>query len=329
MMSTNYNVFICHRGPDTKHNIVSVLEGMLRSNGITCFVDYRMDEGNDVNVSIRNAIDISLVHIVILSPTFNTSSWCLDEALRIIEIQKTSSSSNKPRKVIPVFYDVDSSTVREIPILKRSTPQNMNDWGEALEGLLNLKGFKYQSKSAFEWEELDKIVSDVKDFLMSRDIIPSNCDERENTWKMHLRPDYGSVFICHKGDDTQRNVVSVFRGILRSRGITCLIVDYKREETHRKLDIHNAIRNSRVHVIFLSKSFVTSKQCLDEIVEIMNESSFESPSKVKVLPVFCDVAPYMVRHQSECSTYDLQNMKGSTDEERKRWAKALYEIYRI
>ncbi|KAH6555505.1 hypothetical protein KP509_1Z248900, partial [Ceratopteris richardii] len=93
-MSTNYNVFICHRGPDTKHNIVSVLEGMLRSNGITCFVDYRMDEGNDVNVSIRNAIDISLVHIVILSPTFNTSSWCLDEALRIIEIQKTSIARN-------------------------------------------------------------------------------------------------------------------------------------------------------------------------------------------------------------------------------------------
>ncbi|KAH6555502.1 hypothetical protein KP509_1Z249000 [Ceratopteris richardii] len=148
-MSTNYNVFICHRGPDTKHNIVSVSEGMLRSNGITCFVDYRMDEGNDVNVSIRNAIDISLVHIVILSPTFNTSSWCLDEALRIIEIQKTSM------KVLPVFCDVAPYMVRhqsecstyDLQNMKGSTDEERKRWAKALYDLSNLKGFEYSSKT--------------------------------------------------------------------------------------------------------------------------------------------------------------------------------------
>ncbi|KAH7403948.1 hypothetical protein KP509_15G002100 [Ceratopteris richardii] len=327
MGSTDYNVFICHRGPDTKRNVVSVLQGMLHSKGIPCFVDYRMDEGNDVNFAIRSAIDISLVHIVILSPTFTTSSWCLDEVLQIMNIQKTMSTSNKPpRKVILVFYDVDSSMVRDMPTLNERYREKMKGWAEALEGLLNLKGFKYETKTAFEWEELDTIVSDVEDFVISRDIVPSNCDERERTWKIGLRPDYGSVFICHNKEDTQRNVVSVLRGILRSRGVTCLVVDYGREETQMKFDINNAIRDSRVHLIILSKSLAASKQCLDEIVEIMNVSSCKTPSDVTVLPVFYDVAPFVVRRQPEGSAYDLQNVKGSTDEERERWAKALYDL---
>ncbi|KAH7403952.1 hypothetical protein KP509_15G002300 [Ceratopteris richardii] len=93
-----------------------------------------------------------------------------------------------------------------------------------------------------------------------------------------------------------------------------------------KFDINNAIRHSRVHVIILSKSLAASKQCLDEIVEIMNISSCKTPSEVTVLPVFYDVAPFVVRRQPEGSAYDLQNVKGSTDEERKRWAKALYDL---
>ncbi|KAH7445437.1 hypothetical protein KP509_01G009000 [Ceratopteris richardii] len=58
----------------------------------------------------------------------------------------------------------------------------------------------------------------------------------------------------------------------------------------------------------------------------MNVLSSEKPHKVKVLPVFFDVAPYVVRYQPEGSAYNLDNVHGSTSEEKKRWAKALNSL---
>ncbi|KAH7404403.1 hypothetical protein KP509_15G024000 [Ceratopteris richardii] len=118
-------------------------------------------------------------------------------------------------------------------------------------------------------------------------------------------------------------MLSVLRGILGSRGIKCSVDDYEKEQTQTKLDIDNAIRNATVHVIFLSKRFVKSKQCLEEVVKIMNVHSSKTSSGVRILPFFYDVATNVVRHQREGSIYDLGNVEESTDEERKRWAEAL------
>ncbi|KAH7404081.1 hypothetical protein KP509_15G010000 [Ceratopteris richardii] len=318
-MSTDYNVFICHRGPDTKRNVVSVLKGMLDSEGITCFVDFHMNEGTDVKPAIQRAIESSSVHIVILSPDFNSSSWCLDEVDKIITVQNTTT---KPRKVLPVYYDVPQSLDMNLPTSERHIDHlRTKRWIEGLKALQKLKGVEYKKETAFDWEELANIVSEVKAFLILHDIIPSHRDDKESTQKNDLNPHYGSVFICHNKMDTQRNAVSVLRGILGSRGIKCLVVDYEKEQTQMELDIDNAIRDSTVHVIFLSKRFVESKQCLEEVVKIMHVHSSTTSSRVRIFPVFYDVAPSVVRYQS--SAYDLSNVEESTDEERERWAKAL------
>ncbi|KAH6558782.1 hypothetical protein KP509_16G033900 [Ceratopteris richardii] len=286
MMSSEYNVFICHRGDDTKKNIVSVLQGILHSKGITCFVDYKMDEGTAVKSAIEQAIENSLVHIVILSEDFKGSRWCLNEVLQIMNIRNGITTISKPRKIIPIFYDVASSMDVHKPSV--GTEEQKEAWIKALEGLLNLKCHEYNSETAFEWEELQHIVSEVEEFLISQYILPHQNRHHEGdcTWRTDVYPDYESVFICHYKKDTQRNVVSVLRGILRSRGITCVVADYEKEGAQTKLDIDKDVRNSRVYVIFLSKNFVTSKQCLEEIVTIMNVLSSEKPHKVKVLPVF-------------------------------------------
>ncbi|KAH7404295.1 hypothetical protein KP509_15G020100 [Ceratopteris richardii] len=137
-----------------------------------------------------------------------------------------------------------------------------------------------------------------------------------------MRRHYNSVFICHNKEDTQRNAVSVLRGMLRSGGITCFVAGYDKEETEMKFDMIEAIRKSRVHVIFLSPTFVRSKQCLEQIVEIMSVAdSSARQGEVKVLPVFYDVEPYMVRYQIK--HYDLCNVEGSSKE---RWANALTSL---
>ncbi|KAH7404071.1 hypothetical protein KP509_15G009600 [Ceratopteris richardii] len=324
-MSTDYNVFICHRGPETKRNVVSVLKGMLNSEGITCFVDFGMDKGTNANFAIQKAIESSLVDIVIVSKDFTSSPWCLKEVRQIMTKQNTTST---PRKVIPVYYDiVEPSMDMDMDTLKRSTDDEKKNWIEALKALQNLKGrFEYKTKTAFEWEELSNIVSEVKAFLISHDIIPSNRDDAESTWKMDMNPYYGSVFLCHNKMDTQLNAVSVFRGILGSRGITCKVVDYGKERDQMKLDVEKAIRNSTVHVIFLSENFVKCKDCLEEVDKIMKVDSTKTPFEVKILPVFYNVAPSVVRHQKEGSAYDFINVERSTDEERKRWAEALNRL---
>ncbi|KAH7277865.1 hypothetical protein KP509_38G012300 [Ceratopteris richardii] len=328
-MYSDYSVFICHRGRDTKHNVVSVLQGMLRLKGIRSFVDYEMGEGSEVNSSIKKAIQSSLLHIVILSKNFKNSGWCLNEVHQIMNMKEAATTFSKPFKVIPVFYDVEFDHVNSFlnehkPIVTRSTIEQVESWNKALEGLLQHRGFKYNSKTAFQWEELNTIVSEVEAFLISHNILPypSHYHEKGSAWEIDVHPHYSSVFICHNKEDTQRNVVSVLRGILRSCGIRCFVVDYDKEETLTKFDIVEAIRKSAVHVVFLSPSFVISRQCLGEIVEIMrvrdSTDSSETERQVKVLPVFYDVEPYMVRHQIK--HFDLGNVGGSTKE---RWANAL------
>ncbi|KAH7404111.1 hypothetical protein KP509_15G011500 [Ceratopteris richardii] len=206
---------------------------------------------------------------------------------------------------------------------KWSTDDETKRWIEDLKALQKLRGFEYKTETAFEWEELSNIVSEVKAFLISHDIIPSNRDDAESTWKMDMNPYYGSVFLCHNKMDTQRNAVSVFRGILGSRGITCKVVDYEKERDEMKLDVEKAIRNSTVQVIFLSENFVKCKDCLEEVDKIMKT---KRPFEVKILPVFYNVPPSDVRHQKKGSAYDFINVESSTDEERKRWAEALYRL---
>ncbi|KAH7307178.1 hypothetical protein KP509_22G048800, partial [Ceratopteris richardii] len=132
------------RGPDTKPNVVSVLSGMLRSKGITCFVDYQMEYGTHANSDIDAAIRSSRVSIVIISPDFATSGWCLDE---VDKIMKKANASGKP-KVLPIFYNVEPSTVRHLIADKGyafdkgpgSTDEEQNRWASALKELSLLRG---------------------------------------------------------------------------------------------------------------------------------------------------------------------------------------------
>ncbi|KAH7404207.1 hypothetical protein KP509_15G015600, partial [Ceratopteris richardii] len=130
------------------------------------------------------------------------------------------------------------------------------------------------------------------------------------------------VFICYRGSDTKRNIVSILRGVLESKGIKCF-VDYAIESGAELLSgMIQGIWKSRLQIIVLSQGFGRSRLCLDALVEIMN---IEAPVR-RVLPVFYEVEPCVVRHQKRASPYDLSAVEGSTREDRKRWGKALHQL---
>ncbi|KAH7428294.1 hypothetical protein KP509_10G085500 [Ceratopteris richardii] len=322
-MSPSYDVFLCHRGPDTKRNLVSVLSGMLSCKGITSFVDYEIPAGGVVNPAIEEAIKRSNVHIVIFSPKIEESPWCLDEVDQIMNIQSSPGTSNIPRKVIPIFCDVQRSEVLQRAVdseydLKHSTTEEIKRWAKAV------KAFANSGSSNIAVKPLEAFIKKEA----------RACSSLSNQDRSHQKrnPAQGyNVFICYVGEDTKRNMLSVLRGRLHSMGVTCFDNYEMNHEPEINPHIDEAIKKSKVYVIFLSKNFASSKRCLEEARLIMNMqcSSSTSSTTRTVIPIFYDVQPYEVRHQPENSEYHKCREIGSTVQEGESWSKSLCELSKI
>jgi len=104
--NSNYkcDVFLNHRGPDTKDTIASSLYWWLSSRGLQVFLDReKMQGGLIVTNQIKEAIASATVHVAIFSPRYAESTWCLEELHLMIATGKT---------IIPIFYRVTPRDVR-------------------------------------------------------------------------------------------------------------------------------------------------------------------------------------------------------------------------
>ncbi|KAK9842536.1 hypothetical protein WJX81_005029 [Elliptochloris bilobata] len=73
------DVFICHRGPDTKRGLVSHIKNRLQRSNLLIFVDYDMEKGGDSWEAITDKLRGARRVLIILSPNFEESPWCLKE----------------------------------------------------------------------------------------------------------------------------------------------------------------------------------------------------------------------------------------------------------
>ncbi|KAG0579831.1 hypothetical protein KC19_4G127000 [Ceratodon purpureus] len=101
----NYDVFISHRGPDTKTGFVSFLHRDLEAAGLVPFLDCKsIDIGEDSWECIEHAISKTPIAVVVFSESFAQSEWCLRELHVMLHTPSV--------KVLPVFYKVRPSEVR-------------------------------------------------------------------------------------------------------------------------------------------------------------------------------------------------------------------------
>ncbi|KAG6664609.1 hypothetical protein CIPAW_02G105300 [Carya illinoinensis] len=96
-----HDVFISHRGPDTRRNIAGLLHDYLLKRGLRPFIDYRnLKAGEKLSEKIDTAIRECKVGVVVFSRRYCESYYCLHELALLLEL---------PKIVIPIFYNVNPS----------------------------------------------------------------------------------------------------------------------------------------------------------------------------------------------------------------------------
>ncbi|KAE9604882.1 putative TIR domain, winged helix-turn-helix DNA-binding domain-containing protein [Lupinus albus] len=161
-----YHVFLSFRGEDTRFNFTDHLYKALVRKGIITFRDdEELERGESISQNLLHAIEESLIAIVIISPNYASSTWCLDELQKIVDCNQSLGL-----QVFPIFYGVDSSHVRH---QRGSFEQAFKDheqrfegdkekvqkWRDVLKDVAELSG--WDSKNKHESKLIEEIVEEI------------------------------------------------------------------------------------------------------------------------------------------------------------------------
>ncbi|XP_021981008.1 disease resistance protein RPV1 isoform X2 [Helianthus annuus] len=129
------------------------------------------------------------------------------------------------------------------------------------------------------------------------------------------------VFLSFRGEDTRKTFVGHLYHALHCRGINT----YKDDEKIKKGEVISkelitSIQDSRFYIIVFSKDYASSSWCLDELEKIIE---CQRLTEHTAYPVFYDVEPTHVRHQSGAVEEAFKKHVGK--EGAGRWRGALSE----
>ncbi|XP_022004164.1 toll/interleukin-1 receptor-like protein [Helianthus annuus] len=173
--SFTYDVFLSFRGKDTRKNFVDHLYFALQQKNIRTFKDDKIKKGKMINDELIKSIKDSKFYIIIFSMKYASSSWCLDELVKIMECHK-----NADHVVYPIFYDVEPFEVRKLSgvvgkaFAKHENENRVGKWREALKEAANLVG--WELKNTFDGHEAKLIQEVVAE--ISLELCKSNNDEQ-------------------------------------------------------------------------------------------------------------------------------------------------------
>ncbi|XP_020999565.2 disease resistance protein Roq1 [Arachis duranensis] len=163
-----YDVFISFRGQDTRYGFTGYLYDALSNKGIHAFIDdEELSKGDQITPSLLSSIQESRIAIIVLSPNYASSSFCLDELVHILHCIKGNN-----RLVLPVFYNVDPSDVRHLKksfgtAMAKHEERFKNDmnkvlkWKKALRQVADLSGYHFKDGDGYEHKFIRNIVENI------------------------------------------------------------------------------------------------------------------------------------------------------------------------
>ncbi|XP_031476345.1 disease resistance protein RUN1-like isoform X2 [Nymphaea colorata] len=137
----------------------------------------------------------------------------------------------------------------------------------------------------------------------------------------HGRFEY-DVFLSYRGEDTRKNFAGLFRHILDQKGIHAFFDDLDLQKGEKIEEILDAISRSRFLVPIFSQNYAESKWCLREVAKMV-ECRKDGGQERLIVPVFFDVNPKDVRHQSGPFKAAFLKHKKERREEVDGWKRAL------
>ncbi|KAF1874675.1 hypothetical protein Lal_00007289 [Lupinus albus] len=149
--SPSCDVFINHRGIDTKRNVAGLIYDSLTKMGVRSFLDsMNMKPGDKLFDHIDRAIIGSKVGVAVFSPRYCESYFCLHELALLMETKK---------KVVPIFYDVKPS---QLVVKDNGTrpAKELQRFSLALEEAKYTVGLTFDSLNG-DWSELLRDASDA------------------------------------------------------------------------------------------------------------------------------------------------------------------------
>ncbi|XP_076915510.1 putative serine/threonine-protein kinase PBL1 [Bidens hawaiensis] len=143
---------------------------------------------------------------------------------------------------------------------------------------------------------------------------------------IHYKHDVYLCFRGFRGEDSRYSFITNLYEALSQAGINTFSdgVETSQRRGEPMQDIEKVISESRASVIILSEKFGTSRQCLDELLLILEQ---RRQNNHFVLPVFYKVDPLDVRNQRGRFTMEA-GVKGSnwTQDKVNQWKAALREV---
>ncbi|XP_056163536.1 disease resistance protein RPV1-like [Syzygium oleosum] len=159
-----HDTFISYKQADTR-NFVSHLHDALKRNKIRAFVDLNLERGLEIAPAINKAIKQSRSAIVVISQTYASSPWCLEELDKILECKETIG-----QLVFLIFVDVDPREMREQSgpfkrigqsekCFRQENADKVQRWRNALRKAGNLTGWSLRNR--LEAEFIQSVVEKI------------------------------------------------------------------------------------------------------------------------------------------------------------------------
>ena len=136
-----YDVFLSFRGEDTRYGFTGNLYKALYDKGIHTFIDEELQRGDKITSTLEKAIQESGIFIIVLSESYASSPFCLNELAYILNFIKGNG-----QLVLPVFHNVDTSHVRHHTgsFEQKNNVEKLDTWKMALHQAASLSGYHFK-----------------------------------------------------------------------------------------------------------------------------------------------------------------------------------------